>query len=140
MGCLRSAKDVVRRTRTGSRLGPEEEQKEHTIITATKTSLLAKLLEVGSRGDPPIEDEGDMIEKTGTSLEEEEINLIFIVLLTDSLEKMLRYRPEDRITIKEVMGHPLVVTLCVRLSFYLAATSCPCLTVQSKLVRSEISI
>ena len=45
--------------------------------------------------------DGPMIEPVGARLEEEEV-----VLLTDLLEKMLKYRPEERITIQEVVNHP----------------------------------
>ena len=42
-----------------------------------------------------------MIEKGGTGLGEAEVKL-----LADLLEKMLRYCPEDRIPISEVLQHP----------------------------------
>ncbi|KAM6496499.1 kinase-like protein [Amanita muscaria] len=46
-------------------------------------------------------DEGPMIAVIGTRLEQGEV-----VLLSDLLERMLRYRPEERITIQEVVRHP----------------------------------
>jgi serine/threonine-protein kinase SRPK3 len=42
-----------------------------------------------------------LIEETGTRLAEEEVEL-----LGDLLEKMLRYRPEERLTMDEVIRHP----------------------------------
>jgi serine/threonine protein kinase len=44
---------------------------------------------------------GGIIEKSGTRLDKEEV-----ALLGDLLEKMLRLRPEDRITMEEVVRHP----------------------------------
>jgi serine/threonine-protein kinase SRPK3 len=41
------------------------------------------------------------IRKKGTRLKEDEV-----VLLVDLLEKMLRYLPDERITIEEVVQHP----------------------------------
>lgn len=49
----------------------------------------------------PSSNEGPMIETTGVRLSEKEIEL-----LGDLLEKMLRYRPEDRIGLNEVDVHP----------------------------------
>ena len=42
-----------------------------------------------------------MIEKTGTGIDEAEVEL-----LADLLEKMLRYNPEARISLTEVLQHP----------------------------------
>ena len=50
--------------------------------------------------DAPHEYEGPMIETTGTRLEEEEVEL-----LGDLLEKMFRYLPDERITMREVLDH-----------------------------------
>jgi serine/threonine-protein kinase SRPK3 len=44
---------------------------------------------------------GPMLEKAGTLLEEREMDL-----LGDLLEKMLQWRPEDRIMMGEVVRHP----------------------------------
>jgi serine/threonine-protein kinase SRPK3 len=70
-------------------------------IRAVATPLRQKLQEVGASDDPPLDDEGSLIEKTGTPLQLQEVEL-----LADLLEKMLRYRPEDRITMQEVVRHP----------------------------------
>ena len=81
---------------------PEEEQrKQGVLLIAAKSTLRQKLCEIGQRDDAPEVDEGSMIEKTGTRLEEVEI-----VLLADLLAKMLKYDPEDRITVAEVLRHP----------------------------------
>jgi serine/threonine-protein kinase SRPK3 len=42
-----------------------------------------------------------VFEKKGTRLKEDEV-----VLLVDLLEEMLRYLPDERITIEEVVQHP----------------------------------
>lgn len=82
-------------------LKPCEEQAEQSVIVAQATSLLEKLREVGQRGNPPSGDDGDMIEKMGMKMDEDEI-----VLMEDLLRRMLRYQPEERITIKDVLNHP----------------------------------
>ena len=66
-----------------------------------KTSIREKLEMIGVEDTPPEADDGPMIEAVGTRLEEKEV-----VLLNDLLEKMLKYRPEERITIREVVQHP----------------------------------
>ena len=67
-----------------------------------KTSIREKLRMIGNNNTPPDADKGPMIEPVGTRLEEENI-----VLLSDLLKKMLKYRPEERITIRGVVHHPL---------------------------------
>ncbi|KAF8331530.1 kinase-like domain-containing protein [Amanita rubescens] len=66
-----------------------------------KSTIQEKLRMIGAKDTPPDADEGPMIEPVGTRLEEGEL-----VLLGDLLEKMLKYRPEERITIREVVHHP----------------------------------
>jgi serine/threonine-protein kinase SRPK3 len=51
---------------------------------------------------PPTDDDGPMIEPLGTRLEEEEI-----VLLSDLLEMMLKYRLEERMSIEEVVRYSI---------------------------------
>ena len=81
---------------------PLEIQRQEGIrLPAVKSSIRSKLESVGVDDEPPETNEGPMIEITGTRLDEEEI-----VLLDDLLQKMLRYVPEDRITIQEVLQHP----------------------------------
>ncbi|KAF8332972.1 kinase-like domain-containing protein [Amanita rubescens] len=66
-----------------------------------KSSIREKLQGIGERDEPPIDEEGPMIEIVGTQLEEDEVEL-----LSDLLEKMFKYNPEERITIQEVVRHP----------------------------------
>ena len=70
--------------------------KPEAKLIAEKSSLREKLRDIGQQDDPPEVDEGRMIEKTGTGIEEAEVEL-----LTDLLEKMLRYNPETRISLTE---------------------------------------
>ncbi|KAG6826909.1 hypothetical protein H0H92_013934 [Tricholoma furcatifolium] len=58
-------------------------------------------LDIGERDDPPYEYEGRMIECSGVRLPEAEVDL-----LEDLLQKMLKYRPEERIHIQDVIRHP----------------------------------
>jgi serine/threonine-protein kinase SRPK3 len=68
---------------------------------ARKTSIRKLLQKIGNNDKLDSKRHGPMMEPPGTRLEEEELEL-----LTNLLEKMLRYRPEKRITIKEVVRHP----------------------------------
>jgi serine/threonine-protein kinase SRPK3 len=69
---------------------------------ATKTPIKQQLASVGYYNNPPPTRVGDpMVEPFGTGLDEVEIEL-----LGDLLEKMMRYRPEDRMKIFEVVAHP----------------------------------
>ena len=71
------------------------------LLKAYRSSIRAKLLEIGEQDDPPSEDEGPMIAKPRVRLHEEEVGL-----LEDLLEKMLKYNPEERIRIQDVIRHP----------------------------------
>ncbi|KAF8887120.1 kinase-like protein [Infundibulicybe gibba] len=86
---------------TGEPKSEEEQMKQGVLLTSSKSSISQKLNEIGEQDDPPDTDDGNMIEKTGTRLEAEEIEL-----LADLLGKMLRYRPQDRINMAEVLRHP----------------------------------
>jgi serine/threonine-protein kinase SRPK3 len=66
-----------------------------------KSTIREKLRMIGDKDTPPDADEGPVIEPVGTRLDEGEL-----VLLSDLLEKMLKYSPEERITIREVVHHP----------------------------------
>ena len=66
-----------------------------------KSSIGEKLRSIGTQDDPAYSDEGPMMEKSGVKLDEEEVKL-----LEDLLQKMLRYRPEERIGMQEVVEHP----------------------------------
>jgi serine/threonine-protein kinase SRPK3 len=91
---------------TGEPKPAEEQRKDGVLLPALKSSLHQKLREIGEQDDAPDVDGGRMIEKTGTRLDEAEVEL-----LADLLENMLRYRPEDRISIAEVVRHPWFDTL-----------------------------
>jgi serine/threonine-protein kinase SRPK3 len=71
------------------------------LKSSNKTSIRGRLRNIGTQDEEPWEQEGPLVEKTGTRLAEEEVEL-----LGDLLEKMLRYRPEERITMDEVVRHP----------------------------------
>ncbi|KAF8340309.1 kinase-like domain-containing protein [Cantharellus anzutake] len=91
--------------KTGKAKPEEEQRKEGVLLTAVETSLRERLREIGQWDDAPDVDEGDMIEKTGTRLEEAEVEL-----LGDLLEKMLRYNLQDsRTFMTEVLQHPWFV-------------------------------
>jgi len=68
---------------------------------AMKTPIKQQLASVGYYDNPPMRVGDSMVEPFGTGLDEVEIEL-----LGDLLEKMMHYRPEDRITIFEVVAHP----------------------------------
>ncbi|EIN11906.1 kinase-like protein [Punctularia strigosozonata HHB-11173 SS5] len=55
---------------------------------------------IGTEDEPPSMDEGPMIEKCGVRPSEEEVEL-----LSDLLLRMLKYRPEERATMEEVLEH-----------------------------------
>ncbi|VDB92265.1 unnamed protein product [Peniophora sp. CBMAI 1063] len=78
-----------------------EEQERAGGLRARKTSIREQLRLIGAGVDAPLSSDGPMIEQTGVRLREEEVDL-----LGDLLEKMLKYRPEDRIRIDEVINHP----------------------------------
>jgi hypothetical protein len=59
------------------------------------------LRSIGTEDDPPDFDEGPMVEKSRVGLDEGEVEL-----LVDLLRKILRYRPEERIGMWEVVEHP----------------------------------
>ena len=75
--------------------------------TAKKTSIKQKLAMIGCQSAPPSHHrsrsgiiDGPMTER-GTMLDDDEIEV-----LGDLLEKMLQYRPQDRIKMCEVVAHP----------------------------------
>ena len=70
-------------------------------LRTSKSSIREQLHLIGAQDDAPFTNEGRMIEPTGVRLREEEIEL-----LGDLLEKMLKYHPEDRIKVDEVVRHP----------------------------------
>ncbi|KAF5319341.1 hypothetical protein D9619_008895 [Psilocybe cf. subviscida] len=88
------------------RVRSEEEQMRAPGIGAGRFELAvaeplhAKLRKTGTHGPSGV-DEGPMCEPPGVRMEEDEVEL-----LGDLLGKMLRYKPEERITIEEVIEHP----------------------------------
>lgn len=79
----------------------QDQERSGVLLTAYKDSIKMKLLGIGEEDDPSLEDEGSMIEKPGVRLREEEV-----ALLADLLEKMLKYIPEERLRIQDVIQHP----------------------------------
>lgn len=79
----------------------QDQENAGVVLHASKTSIREQLRSIGAQDDAPSFDEGPMIEKPGVRLSQKEIKL-----LGDLLEKMLRYRPEDRIGLDEVVVHP----------------------------------
>lgn len=73
---------------TGAPKPADVQRKERAFLLAVKSSLHQRLREIGEQDDAPDVDEGTMIEKVGTHLDEVEVSL-----LADLLEKMLRYNP-----------------------------------------------
>ncbi|EIN04030.1 kinase-like protein [Punctularia strigosozonata HHB-11173 SS5] len=69
-------------------------------ITARKTSISEKLRSIGDVDEPPSAYEGPMIERCGVKLSEEQVES-----LSDLLGRMLKYRPEERPTMEEVIHH-----------------------------------
>jgi len=81
---------------------PKARELQQVLLPAEKTSIVQKLASIGDQDVPPaIGNDGPMMERPGTKLDEVEIQL-----LGDLLAKMLRYRSEDRIQISEVTSHP----------------------------------
>ncbi|KAF9258642.1 kinase-like protein [Marasmius fiardii PR-910] len=78
-----------------------DQERANVLLKAYRSSIGDKLHEIGKQYDPPSEYEGPMVEEFGVLLPEEEIEL-----LEDLLEKMLRYSPEERIAIEDVIRHP----------------------------------
>ncbi|KZV62159.1 kinase-like protein [Peniophora sp. CONT] len=78
-----------------------QDQERVDILLASKGSIREQLRSIGTQDERAFTDEGRMIEKHGVRLSEEEVEL-----LGDLLEKMLKYRPEERIKMCEVINHP----------------------------------
>jgi serine/threonine protein kinase len=79
----------------------EAQERDGILLQAIKSSIREKLCSIGTEDDPPDFDEGPMVEKPGVGLDEGEAEL-----LEDLLHKILRYRPEERIGMREVVEHP----------------------------------
>ncbi|KAG6843357.1 hypothetical protein H0H87_005505 [Tephrocybe sp. NHM501043] len=85
----------------GVPMSEQDQDRAGVFLKAYRTSIREKLLKIGKQDDPPSEDEGPMIERPGVQLPEEEVDL-----LEDLLQKMLKYKPEERIRIQECIRHP----------------------------------
>ena len=80
----------------------DEDRNPKVPGSAKKTSTKQKLAGIGSQDVPlKIGDDGPMAEWPGMRLTDIEIEV-----LGDLLEKMLRYQPQDRIKMCEVVTHP----------------------------------
>uniref|UniRef100_A0A0W0G6R6 non-specific serine/threonine protein kinase n=1 Tax=Moniliophthora roreri TaxID=221103 RepID=A0A0W0G6R6_MONRR len=79
----------------------ELQQQARVLLPAERTSIREKFLSIGVNDEPTETDDGPMMEPYGTKLDETEVEL-----LEDLLEKMLRYQPQDRITMRDVISHP----------------------------------
>jgi len=77
------------------------QQLSDDFVTSSGSPIQAKLRSTGTLDEPPSVDEGPMIERPGSTPDEEEIGL-----LGDLLVKMLRYQPEERMPMREVIRHP----------------------------------
>ncbi|RDB29753.1 Serine/threonine-protein kinase SRPK [Hypsizygus marmoreus] len=81
---------------------PKARELQQVLLPAEKTSIKQKLESVGGQDAlPATGDDGPMMERPGTRLDKMEIQL-----LGDLLKKMLRYRPQGRIKMREVVAHP----------------------------------
>ncbi|KAJ3890703.1 kinase-like domain-containing protein [Lentinula edodes] len=78
----------------------EEDGRPKTNGIAVTPSIRELLQSVGTRDEILDSDGGSMFEQTETRIDGTEVDL-----LVDLLEKMLRYRPEDRIGVDEVVNH-----------------------------------
>jgi serine/threonine protein kinase len=79
----------------------QDKKRAGLLLKACRSSIKAELHTIGKQEVPPSDDEGPMIERSGVRLPEEEFEL-----LGDLLEKMLKYRPEERIRIQDAILHP----------------------------------
>lgn len=85
----------------GQPMSEQDQDRAGVLLTSHRTSIRMKLLEIGEQDNSPSEDKGPMIENFGVRLPEEEVDL-----LADLLQKMLKYNPEERICIQDVIRHP----------------------------------
>ncbi|EPS98286.1 hypothetical protein FOMPIDRAFT_130103 [Fomitopsis schrenkii] len=79
----------------------EVQKRDGILLLTTKSSLETMLREIGTQDQAPLVDEGSLFEKPGETLGEDEVDL-----LGDLLGKMLKYRPEERASMREVIKHP----------------------------------
>lgn len=76
-------------------------EEQQSVLPAEITPLFERIRGIGLRDDPLGTNKGSMIEQTGTRIEAAEATL-----LEDLLGKMLRYIPQDRLSMSEVVQHP----------------------------------
>ena len=79
----------------------EDQERAGVLLKTSKSSIREQLRSVGTQDEAPSVHEGRMIEPSGVRLRKEEVEL-----LGDLLGKMLKYRPEERIKMEEVITHP----------------------------------
>ncbi|KAJ7766733.1 kinase-like domain-containing protein [Mycena metata] len=87
----------------GSPISAEDQKREGedsggSFTQASTSSIRDKLRSVGTEDDDVYD--GHLAEQSGTRIPEQEVEVF-----GDLLEKMMRYRPEERIKINEVVGH-----------------------------------
>ena len=83
----------------------EARQSAEVSLTASSRSIRDHVRSIGhppsGEDSEPYIDDGPLMEKHGATLDEDEINL-----LSDLLERMLKYCPDERISAHEVLNHP----------------------------------
>ncbi|KAJ3830468.1 kinase-like domain-containing protein [Lentinula raphanica] len=84
----------------------QDQESAGVFLYASKSSVQEQLQSIGTQDEAPLSDEGSMFEKPGIRPTEREVDL-----LADLLGKMLKYRPEDRIGMQEVLVHPWFTVL-----------------------------
>ncbi|KXN81007.1 Serine/threonine-protein kinase SRPK [Leucoagaricus sp. SymC.cos] len=99
-----------------------DQERAGLLLKAYRSSIRAKLRAIGEQDVPPSEDEGPMIDKPGVQLSEKEFEL-----LGDLLEKMLKYRPEERIRIQDVIRHPWFTLRGFRSFWHALCSCCKCM-------------
>jgi serine/threonine-protein kinase SRPK3 len=77
------------------------QERTGVLLQSSKSSIREKLRSIGTQDDPPYFNEGPMVEKSGVTLDKEEVEL-----LGDLLDKIMRYCPEERMEMREVIEHP----------------------------------
>ncbi|KAJ2921431.1 hypothetical protein H1R20_g15666, partial [Candolleomyces eurysporus] len=80
---------------------PEEVQERVVHIPAAKKPLRQRIEQIWEGEEPVVGYNTSFTESRDMAMSRKEVDL-----LTDLLGKMLRYRPEDRIQIQEVVSHP----------------------------------
>lgn len=79
----------------------EVQERDGVTLKVSNSSIREQLREIGTQVDAPEDVEGRIIEEYDKRPTEEEV-----ALLGDLLERMLKYRPEERINMEEVIRYP----------------------------------